>query len=151
MSERETPTGDPEQGADPRVLALLRDGAPANGIDLTPWWQANVAALAASPKRKSRSLQRWMQFAAVFVIGISLGVAGGRGSFASPSPASKSQVCQYSESERSDLIAVLNAAAKNRGAEWTPRQSVVLMLCSTCHTGQSATNLAALNLMASSF
>jgi hypothetical protein len=147
MSERETPTGDPEQGADPRVLALLRDGTPANGLDLAPWWRANVAALATPPKRKSRSLQTWMQFAAVFVVGLSLGFVGRGGQASTPA---KTQTCQYSESERSDLVAVLNAAAKNRGAEWTPRQSVVLMLCSTCHTGQTATNLNTLNLATSS-
>lgn len=144
MSERETPTGDPEQGADPRVLALLRDGAPVNGVDLAPWWRANVAALAAPPEPKSRSLQTWMQFAAVFVVGLSLGFVGGGGRASNPT---NSSACQYSASERSDLVAVLNAAAKNRGAEWTPRQSVVLMLCSNCHTGQAATNLTALNLV----
>jgi len=147
MSGRETPTGDPEQGADPRVLALLRNGAPENGIDLAPWWRANVAALTAAPKRKSRSLQTWMQFAAVFVIGVSLGFAGGGGRASTPA---KTQACQYSGKERSDLVAVLNAAAKNRGADWGPRQSVVLMLCSTCHTGRMATNLADPNLTASS-
>jgi hypothetical protein len=142
MSEREAPTGDPEQGADPRVLALLRNGAPANGIDLAPWWRANAAALAVPAKRTSRSLQTWMQFAAVFVIGVSLGVAGGRGTFASPSPANRStQTCQFNEKERSDLAAVLDASAQVHGVDWSPRRTVALTLCSTCHNGRSASSL----------
>jgi hypothetical protein len=143
MSERETRTDDPEHGADPRVLALLRSGAPENGIDLAPWWRANAVSLASPRKPKFRSLQSWAQFAAVFVMGLSLGLVGKAGRASVPA---KTQACQYTEKERSDLVAVLDAAAKNRGPEWTPRQAAVSMLCSTCHTGRTASNLDALNL-----
>jgi len=133
MSEREAPTNEPEADADPRVLALLQSGSPANGIDLEPWWRANVAALEAPPKPRLRSLPAWASLAAVFLLGISLGLAGSNGLFASPSPAKNAAACKYEEKERAALLTVIEASAKLDPAEWTPRRAALLSLCSNCH------------------
>ena len=130
MSERETSTDDPELGADPRVLALLERGTPANGIDLAPWWREHAVSLATPPKPKSRSLQTWAQFAAVLMIGVALGFVGGNGRASSPL---KSHACQYSEDDRRNILAVLKESARVKGEDWSPRQRVALTLCSTCH------------------
>jgi hypothetical protein len=136
MSEREVPTNDPETAADPRVLALLQAGSPANGIDLVPWWRANVAALEAPPKPRFQSFPAWASFAAVFLVGISLGVAGSNGMFAAPAPTKNPAVCKYDEKERSALTAVIDASAKLNAAEWTQRRTALVTLCSNCHVGR---------------
>ena len=134
MSERETPTDDPEFGADPRVLGLLQRGAPANGIDLAPWWRDHAVSLAPPRKPKSRSLQTWAQFAAVLMVGAALGFVGGGGRASSPA---KSQTCQYSEDDRANILAVLKESAQVKGVDWSPRRKVALTLCSTCHHGKA--------------
>jgi len=134
MSERETPTDDPELDADPRVLALLQRGTPANGIDLAPWWRDHTISLASSAKPKSRSLQYWIQFAAVFLVGIALGFVGGSGRASTPSN-KPTQICQFSEKERANIAEVLKASALAKGEDWSPRRTVALTLCSTCHQG----------------
>jgi hypothetical protein len=134
MSERETPTGDPEQDADPRVLALLQRGTPANGIDLAPWWRANVASLAAPLKPRRHPAQTWMPYAAVFVVGIAMGFVGGRGRASSPVP--NLQSCRYTESERAALDVMFAESAKMNGEDWSPRKTAMLTLCSTCHVAR---------------
>jgi hypothetical protein len=140
MSERETPTNDPELDADPRVLALLQRGTPANGIDLAPWWREHAAPLAASQRPKRRSLQYWLQFAAVFLVGIALGFVGGSGRASAPAGRSAS-FCQYTEKERADIFEVLKASAQSKGEDWSPRRAVALTLCSNCHNGRTVSSL----------
>ena len=105
MSERETPTGDPEQGADPRVLALLRGGTPANGIDLAPWWRANAAALAAPPKRNRARCRPGCSSRRSSSSACRLGSsAADEVQFASPSPAKYAK--PVSTAKRSDQISL---------------------------------------------
>jgi len=137
MSERETPTNDPEADADPRVLALLQSGSPANGIDLAPWWRANAVSLAVQPKPKSWALSAWSSFAAVFLVGIALGFAGANGFQAATSRGDSLSVCRYSEEQRSAFLATLQAAYELKGRDWRPKRTTMLTLCSGCHVGPS--------------
>jgi len=134
MSEREMAARDPDQDADPRVLALLERGAPANSVDLAPWWRTNAAQLTAAPKPRPRLAQPWMAYAAVFVVGIGLGLMGGDKGRAG-SPATHAQVCRYTDAERKALTAVLDASATLNGADWSPRRVAMVSLCSSCHVG----------------
>ena len=137
MSERESPTNDPEADADLRVLAMLQSGAPANGIDLAPWWRANAASLAAPPKPKSVSLPTWASFAAVFFVGVALGFAGSSGLFASPSFGESTKTCRYSDKEREAFVALVDAIDKVNGPDSPTRRTALVTLCKGCHPGRA--------------
>jgi hypothetical protein len=138
MSERETPTNDPELDADPRVIALLQSGSPSNGIDVAPWWRANAASLAVPPKQKSWALSAWSSLAAVFLVGVALGFAGANSFHPAPAVGGSPNLCQYSEEQRNALISLLDAVDKLPAPDWRPKRTTMLTLCSGCHLAPPA-------------
>lgn len=96
------------------LLALLRAGAPENGIDLIPRWERMLRDAAVEPVRHGPTRwQRWgapvLRQAAVLLIGLALGATGGWAAVGKSQPAGKPRAGDhYSMDERQLMFRVLS-------------------------------------------